>query len=280
MRLIQEQLESYKSEGFLFLQNVFSPLEVAVMKAELPSVFAEDSPRRVIEKDGKLVRSVYGTYTTNEVFWRLTRHPRIVEPIMQILESPVYVYQFKINAKAAFGGDIWDWHQDYIFWRDEDGMPSPRATNALIFLDDVTEFNGPLYLIAGSHREGVVETPPEDLMVNPEKNGNAVYRNSPGWISNLTANLKYSLNRNTVAELAARYGMVAPKGPAGSVLFFHGNLVHGSPKNISPFDRYIVIVTFNSVENIPVSDRIPRPDFLVSRDHAPVTLLPDNALLR
>jgi ectoine hydroxylase len=39
----------------------------------------------------------------------------------------VYIYQFKINVKAAFGGDVWQWHQDYIFWRNEDGMPGTES---------------------------------------------------------------------------------------------------------------------------------------------------------
>ena len=36
----------------------------------------------------------------------------------------------------------------------EDGVPEPHALNLHVFLDDVTEFNGPLYFIPGSHRRG------------------------------------------------------------------------------------------------------------------------------
>jgi ectoine hydroxylase-related dioxygenase (phytanoyl-CoA dioxygenase family) len=272
MHLTEAQLRSYTDNGFLFLPECFTRAEIDTVKAELPTIFAEDSLRRVLEKESNIVRSVYGSHTTNEVAYRLAHHPRIVEPAMQILDGKTYIYQFKINAKAAFGGDVWEWHQDYIFWQNEDGMPLPRVVNAVIFLDEVHEFNGPLIFIPGSHQEGVIDVRARNVLPSG-------YQNNPAWISNLTADLKYSLDKGALATLVERYGgMVAPKGLAGSVLFFHGNVVHGSAANISPFDRNIVLVTFNSLENIPVPTKEPRPEFLVSRDFRPVEPLADTVL--
>ena len=54
----------------------------------------------------------------------------------------VYVHQFKLNAKAAFEGDVWQWHQDYGTWARDDGMPEPRAMNIAVFLDEVLPING------------------------------------------------------------------------------------------------------------------------------------------
>ena len=48
-------------------------------------VFTEDTPKRVLEKERGIVRSVYGSHTTNKVFNYLSRHPRIVEPARQLL---------------------------------------------------------------------------------------------------------------------------------------------------------------------------------------------------
>jgi ectoine hydroxylase-related dioxygenase (phytanoyl-CoA dioxygenase family) len=277
MRLSKEQVETYEQEGFLFLSNYYTPAEVDALKAELLKVFAEDTPKRVLEKERGMVRSVYGSHTTNAVFNNLARHPRIVEPAQQLLGSEVYVYQFKINAKAAFGGDVWEWHQDYIFWQKEDGLQSDRVASVAIFIDDVNEFNGPMFLIPGSQAEGVIDRsaqPVDDLMRYQ------VYEDSPAWISNLTADLKYSLDRETIAYLVSKYGLFAPKGPAGSALFFHSNLVHASSNNISPYDRTVVIVSFNSVENVPMWRERPRPDFLVSREVAPIIPVLDDALLQ
>lgn len=277
MLLSDEQVRTYEQEGFLFLSNCYTSCEVNALKAELMKVFAEDTPKRVLEKERGIVRSVYGSHTTNEMFNRLSRHPRIVEPVQQLLDSEVYVYQFKINAKAAFGGDVWEWHQDYIFWQKEDGMRSERVASVAIFLDDVNEFNGPMFLIPGSHAEGVIDKSAQPVT---EVLRYQAYENSPAWISNLTADLKYSLDRETIAHLVDKYGLLAPKGPAGSALFFHSNMVHASSNNISPYDRTVVIVTFNSVENVPIWREKPRPDFLVSRDVAPIVPVRDDALLQ
>jgi len=272
MKLTQEQLQNYEESGYLLLPGCFSTDEVEVLRGELPALFAEDSPRRVVEKGSQVVRSVYGSHSTNEVFRRLASHPRLLEPAQQILGSQVYVYQFKINAKIAFLGDVWEWHQDFIFWQREDGTPDPRLVTISVFLDDVTEFNGPLMFVPGSHREGVLNPP----RVGGVPDG---YEDSPDWIANLTADLKYSIDKDTLARLVNRTGMVAPKGPAGSVLFFHPNLVHGSVPNLSPYDRRLVLVTYNSVENLPKFPEQPRPEFIVSRDFSPLSPLADNSLL-
>jgi ectoine hydroxylase len=79
-----------------------------------------------------------------------------------MLKSDANVHQFKINSKAAYRGDVWEWHQDYIFWQREDGMPTARVVNAVVFLDDVNEFNGPLLLIPTSHHLGVIDVPAYD----------------------------------------------------------------------------------------------------------------------
>lgn len=278
MLITAEQVKTYADQGFLFLPEWFSEDEVEIMKSQLPAVFNEESPRRVVEKEGDTVRSVYGSHQTNEVFGRLSRHPRIVEPAMQILGGQVYVHQFKINAKLAFSGDVWKWHQDYVFWLKEDGMPAPSVINTVIFLDEITEFNGPLYLIPRSHREGVIEVAPNEQLSPGGSFKPAPYLDSPAWISSLTADLKYSLSREVVASLATRYGMVAPKGRQGSVLFFDSNIVHGSPSNISPFHRVLVLVTYNSISNPPTNIKNPRPEFLVSRNYEPIVPLSDNAL--
>lgn len=279
MRISKAQLDSYSETGLLLLPDCFTKDEVNVIKAELPAAFARDNLRRVLEKDGKAVRSVYGSHKDNEILARLVRHPKLVGPATQILGNGVYVYQFKINSKSAFDGDLWQWHQDYIFWLKEDGLPAPSVTNAVVFLDDVSEFNGPVYLIPGSHSEGVIDVPAFNGARSRANEQPAHYKSKPAWISNLTANLKYSLDKEVMAGLVTKHGVMAPKGPSGSVLFFHCNLVHGSPNNMSPFNRTLVLISFSSVDNIPMRRKDPRPDFLVGNDYRPIQPLDDNALL-
>ena len=56
---------------------------------------------------------------------KLARHPRMIEPIKQVFGEDVYMHQFKINGKTAFDGDVWQWHQDYGTWANDDQMPLP-----------------------------------------------------------------------------------------------------------------------------------------------------------
>ena len=66
------------------------------------------------------------------------------------------MHQYKINAKAAFEGNVWQWHQDYGTWARDDGMPQPRAMNIAVFMDEVMPINGPLMLVPRSHKHGVL----------------------------------------------------------------------------------------------------------------------------
>ena len=57
----------------------------------------------------------------------------------------------------------------------------------------------------------------------------------------------WTLDKETVTQLASEGGIVAPPGKPGSVLMFHGNLVHASPPNITPYPRKIVYLTLCAI---------------------------------
>ncbi|MUH01872.1 phytanoyl-CoA dioxygenase [Scytonema sp. UIC 10036] len=271
MKLTKQQIESYRENGLIFIPELFSTKEVEAMQAAVDDLTAKDTPGRILEKDNKTVRALHGCHTTTKIFDSLVRHPSLLTSACEILNSDVYVYQFKINFKAAFGGDLWPWHQDFIYWEQEDGMPSPKALSVAVFLDEFNEFNGPMYFIPGSHKESLVHLGQTGTSeVNSQQND---------WKSNFRATLKYSLSKETIAKLANEKGMIAPKGPSGSVLFFHCNLVHGSAPNISPYDRRLLIISYNSINNIPNFKGQPRPEFLVSRDYTPLQPLLDKVLI-
>ena len=255
MKLTKEQIAVFEEEGYLFLPEVFDVEEVALLNAEVPGVFAQERQEVWREKDGKAVRTAFAAHLYNEAFGLLGAHPRLVEPVQQLLGGPVYIHQYKINGKAAFDGDVWQWHQDYGTWARDDLMPEARAMNIALFLDDVTEFNGALMFIPKSHREGVYEAG-HDLKTT----------SYPLW----------TLDKATITQLAERGGLAAPKGPAGSVLLFHCNLVHASPPNISPWNRTIVYLSLCHVDNH--IKRFKRPEWIAHRDFTPIAPLPDDCL--
>ena len=81
-----------------------------------------------------------------------------------------------------------------------------------------------------------------------------------------------------MTRLVKEGGIVAPTGKAGGMLMFHGNLVHGSAGNITPYPRKIVYLTLNAVSNYI---RTPtRPEYIAHRDFTPIQTVDDDALLR
>ena len=146
MKLSKEQLEQFHEEGYLFLPEVFTPEEANLLKQESENVYSMNRKEVWREKTG-VARTAFAAHTYNEGFKRLGAHPRLVNPVKQILEGDVYMHQFIVNAKAAFDGDVWQWHQDFGTWHRDDQMPEPRAMNISVFVDDVTAANGPLLFI-------------------------------------------------------------------------------------------------------------------------------------
>jgi ectoine hydroxylase-related dioxygenase (phytanoyl-CoA dioxygenase family) len=264
MHLTLHQIDQYHETGYLFTEKVFSDHEIDRVTAAVAEDCREASPARIMEKDGVHVRTIFGSHARNDILRDLSRHPRVLEPARQLIGDAVYIHQFKVNTKSAFAGDVWQWHQDYIYWLREDGMARAEALTAAIFLDDVTEFNGPLLIVPRSQRLGVIETEARET--------------APDWHATVIADLKYALGPDTMKDVVRREGIVAPKGRRGAVLYFHCNVVHGSVPNMSPIDRRVLFISYNSVTN-PLDERPnPRPWFMACRCYDPLTPVDDHVL--
>jgi ectoine hydroxylase len=72
-----------------------------------------------------------------------------------------------------------------------------------------------------------------------------------------------------------QFGLVSAKGSSGTVLFFHGNIFHASTGNLSPFDRNMFMVTYNSIENTLLNVEKPRPEFIANRNFTPIEPIAD-----
>jgi len=272
MFLEQEQITMFHETGFLLLEDWFSQEEVEALRRRSSELLTErlrPSERVIYERSSGVVRSIYGLHQSDPQFSLVARHRRLVEPARRLLGGDVYVYQSKLNIKAPFLGDVWEWHQDYIFWRNEDGMPRPRVITAALFLDDIGEFNSPLVLIPGSQHDGVLPC---------ERGEPAVAEDEQPWASHLSARLKYAIDRSVVTRLAGQHGLCAPKGRAGGVLLFDGNLAHASASNISPLPRALMLFTYNAVDNAPPAAGLTRPEFLVDRDSRPIDAIDGDVL--
>ncbi|HEY3718907.1 MAG TPA: phytanoyl-CoA dioxygenase family protein [Roseiarcus sp.] len=255
MKLSPGQIQEFEQLGYLFFPNCFSEAEIALLRDEAGAILELDRKEVWREKTGA-PRTAFAAHTFNETFRLLACHPRLVEPLRQMFGEDVYVHQFKLNAKAAFEGEVWQWHQDYGTWARDDGMPEARAMNIAVFLDEVMPINGALMLIPKSHKQGVLSAGHDTLTTS-----------YPLW----------TLDKETVTQLAADGGIVAPTGKPGSVLMFHGNLVHASPPNITPYPRKIVYLTLCACSNHIT--KFTRPEWIAHRDFSPIVPVADDALL-
>jgi ectoine hydroxylase len=257
MKLNQQQLEQFDRDGYLFFPSHFTPEEVKKLTDEVPSLYAQDRPENIREKGKTSVRTNFAAHMYSAPFARLARHPRMIRPVEQLFDEKLYMHQFKINGKMAFDGDIWQWHQDYGTWLNDDAMPDARAMNVAIFLDEVNEFNGPLMFIPGSHKMGALEA---------------------GHDTSTTSYPLWTISNDNIRTLVDKGGIVAPKGPAGSMIMFHGCLVHASSPNLSPWNRVSVYLSLCAVSNH--IRRFKRPGYIAHRQFDAIDCLPDDCLVK
>ncbi len=253
MQLSTEQVSRYERDGFLVVEDLFTAAEVADLCAAFDADARVPGPQRILEDDSDRVRAIYAPHHRQPEFADLVRSPRVLGPVWALLSDQVYVYQLKINAKPAFGGDKWGWHQDFLAWQIADLLPEPRLVNVAVLLDDSTEFNGPLIVVPGSHTQGQLREHRSDRHRSEQ-------HLDPDDIS---------LRPDQLAGLVAERGLHSVKARAGSVVFFHPEIVHGSAPNMSPYPRRLLIVTYNDARNLPMAPNL-RPDYLVGRDTTPL----------
>ena len=256
MRLTDAQVAEFRETGCLFFPALFNPVEIGLLRAGLPALLERDGTEVVREKDDPLTaRLVYGAHAFDEAYRRVTLHPRVLDPVRQLLAEPVYIHQTRLNPKQAFSGGAWSWHQDFGTWHRADGMPAPKCVMTAVFLDDSTAVNSPLLIVPGSQHHGLVEE------VTPE---------------DVTGYVLMEIDRPTLQRLAGDGGVRALTGPAGSVAFLHCNIVHGSAPNISPLRRAIWYVNYNAVSNACIGTE--RSWYHNNRDFAPLEPLAEDCL--
>lgn len=269
MKLTVEQVTFYNENGYLLIENFFSNEEIAMLSAELPRTVDKNSPRVVLEENGS-VRSVFAPHLVNDTYEKLARLERLIVPTEQLIGTKVYLHQYKINTKKALKGDWWEWHQDFPYWHIDDGIKEPQMVSVMLYLQDTDSLNGALLVIPKTHKLGVVKFADKDLTAlskKIEENGQHKHKEH---LSSLSSDLKFTIDHNLLKELATDYGIVTASAKKGAVLFFHGNIFHASNNNLTPFDRDAVLITYNSVSNIPEEVKNPRPEFLAGRNYGPI----------
>ncbi len=249
----------YEANGFVFEEGLLTPDEVRTITDEIDRILAAGPrPGLVLEKDGTTPRSIFNPQLYSEVFERVMRHPRILGRVEELLGEQVYAFQLLVNCKAAFNGDIWFWHQDYPTYRADDNIAECRMVNTLIFLDEVTHYNGPLMIVPGSH---LIEDTPDTSD------------------QGTSYTLRYTGNDLIKSEVE-RGGIVTPTGAAGSIIFMNPNALHGSGANLSPWPRRLITLTLNAITNKATAPTTRSRDIVMDdTDTPPLEALGEDCLL-
>ncbi|GAA3966270.1 phytanoyl-CoA dioxygenase family protein [Allohahella marinimesophila] len=257
--LKQNQIEFYEDNGYLTIPD-FMPEVVPDLIAEMDRM-KEDlagDETLVTEPDSGEIRTIFKPFAHSDVVDQLSRDPRILDKVRQLLGSEVYMMQSRINVKPAFKGKSFPWHSDFETWHVEDGMPRMRAVTVWLMLSENTEYNGPLFVVPGSHKKYVACS------------GKTIEKN---YETSLKKQVLGVPKPETMKEVLANSDIKGLYGGPGTLVFHECNLLHGSPDNISADPRSILMFVYNSVENRPVEPfggQPPRPHYLSNPDVAPL----------
>lgn len=207
---LQQLATEFGSEGYTIARNLFSPAEIAQYKAHYMQMNADQvkGDTSGIKDTNDPLRAyprIMQMHRWDEVTLNYLLHDRVREVLTAVLGSEPYAVQTMIYFKppAARGQAL---HQDQYYLRVEPGT----CCAAWLALDDCDEENGCLQVVPGSHNLPVLCTVAADTTQS---------------FTDVTVPVPDGMN------------VVPVIMKAGDVLFFNGQLIHGSLPNVS-HDRF------------------------------------------
>ena len=244
--LSPEQLCHYHNYGFVVINQALSPAELETLNVAAHTVAAQLSPKHQdtfdydvehwldgkrfvelekstvqFEKDNHTVRVVEPIHHLHEAFAGLVHDSRLTQPIRQILDQEdLALWTCKLNFRQpnsfAFG-----WHQDSPYWI-HNCAHVEKLPNVMVALQPQSKQNGCFQVIPGSHQQGLL----------------------PGTNDGTSLGGFYT-DPTTFDESHAKLLEV----DAGSLIFFHPHIIHGSKANNSTESRTALIYTFQPGNN-------------------------------
>lgn len=218
--LSKQQIEFYKENGYLLVENAVSPEQLARMR-DIAYEFIERSRAVSVSDDvfdlddghsaqfPRLTR-IKLPHKQHPYFWDVAKNSGITEVLRQLLGPNVLLQTSKLNTKAPGGGAAVEWHQDWAFY--------PHTNDNILacglMLEDVNLANGPLQVIPGSHKGPVLDHNNKDGVFC-----GAVDPSDPDFHGDRAVTLT---------------------GTAGSMTVHHARTLHGSAPNRSDRARLIL----------------------------------------
>lgn len=228
----------FEKEGYLVVEGLLSAAEIEQCQAEIrqlhefaagqESVSEQDraavarqhvqrEPFAEDETQGDklpVLRKAENTRQYSEVFRDLAAHPKLINVVQGLIGQDLLLFRSTLMFKPAFHGSSHGLHQDSAYWP----MEPPNLVTVSIALNDATPENGCFKVIPQSHLWGM-----------------------QSW-GNIARQQDAAL---TDREEVAAQQMDVPLS-AGSALFFHSLMVHGSGPNTTANPRNTALYAYFS----------------------------------
>lgn len=249
--LDEKVLTTLGRKGYAICDGFFDKSYIEKINGNIQRYAQSNHPGLIKEQDGVSFRGIHGPHLYDDFFKEIASNRTIVSLAERILGESCYLHQFKINMKQKMNGQFWPWHEDFVYWREKDGIEEPKLINIAVFLDDTTMLSGPICFIPGSHKRKFEYDQKDESTVLD-------------WRNDLSTDLNYKLETHCIASMIEAWGVEYATGRAGDLLVFNPLTAHCSGTNLSPYDRRLLMLTFNAVSNVPTVPK-GRPEFLCGK---------------
>lgn len=219
-QLTDEQIAAFKRDGFVIVRGMFTADEIEQMTAwtdevesfpEIPGKYMMYFEQSLNVDGERLLNRMENFSPYHDGFRRLFDGDKLKGAVSDLLGEPAVLYKEKINFKLP-GGDGFKPHQDQqAGW----GVYADFFITALVSIDEATEENGCLEMVAGYHDKGLL---------------------APEW------------EPMSDAQIAEMSPISCPTQP-GDVVFFDSYAPHGSGPNLSDRKRRVLYVTYNRLSD-------------------------------
>lgn len=152
MRPTDEQIERFRTQGFLHAGSVFTHAELEELAGEYDRLVNFDAQVLGNPDDGVYPYRAMLSFRS-PVLRRFINHPELVELVMGLLGPDLRLWWDQGINKAPGSGSVIPWHQDNAY------SPGrvPEYVTTWLALDDSDAANGGLFAVPGSHRRGHLE---------------------------------------------------------------------------------------------------------------------------
>ena len=161
MSLTQQQKEYFNEQGYLVVEQVFSPAEVERLRSSADALaaqahgFTESTDRfklKAFGSGGTMVQQIAEPHEISGEWLNLAKNPRQLDIIEDLLGPNIQLYYSMMMMKPPREGFTAPWHQDFAFFVHN----RADLLACMVFIDDATLENGCLRVIPGSHKLGLL----------------------------------------------------------------------------------------------------------------------------